>query len=257
MYSIKPGGGDTAKSLNLQKRLSLIQRFVNLQGKKILDCGCGRGQYVLAFIKLGADAWGCEYEESKVVEYKKLNPQYAKRVAKGDIQNIKYNDNSFDIVFVNEVLEHVPSDEVALREISRILKPKGFLFIFSPNRLYPFETHGVYLKKSGRLLAHYVPFIPYIPLHIGNKFFNYWSRNYWPHELRKLINRCGLDIIQIEYVWQTFENISGKQPVFLSILSPILRKLSNFCERLPMVRVFGVSQFIVATKKNMSCGFQS
>jgi hypothetical protein len=42
-----------------------------------------------------------------------------------------------------------------------------------------FETHGVYLKRSGRRVPHYVP------LGIGRIWFRYWARNYWPRVLRR------------------------------------------------------------------------
>lgn len=44
------GGGDTDRPLNKQKRLRLIERQVSLRDAKTLDCGCGTGGYVLAFL---------------------------------------------------------------------------------------------------------------------------------------------------------------------------------------------------------------
>jgi SAM-dependent methyltransferase len=72
---------------------------------------------------------------------------------------------------VNEVLEHVPDDRQALKEVHRILKPSGILFVFSPNRLFPFESHCVRLRRSDRRVPLWVPFIPYIPLRFGVFFF--------------------------------------------------------------------------------------
>jgi len=41
---IKPAGGDTATPLNLSKRLRAIEQYVAIDGKQILDCGCGAGE---------------------------------------------------------------------------------------------------------------------------------------------------------------------------------------------------------------------
>lgn len=45
---------------------------------------------------------------------------------KADIQNLPFEDNSFDVIFCNHVLEHVEDDKKALRELFRIMKPGGW-----------------------------------------------------------------------------------------------------------------------------------
>jgi glycosyltransferase involved in cell wall biosynthesis/SAM-dependent methyltransferase len=246
---IRPAGGDTGTPLNLQKRLALIEkRLGKLAGKRILDCGCGAGEYVSALNRLGADAWGIEFDEKKVLKFKSRNHRLADRVSVGDIQNINFDENSFDVALVNEALEHVPDDERALREVHRILKPGGALVLFSPNRLYPFETHGVFLRRSKKKIPHYLPFIPYLPLRFGKTLFDYWARNYWPGELRRMVIQRGFILAHRDYVWQTFENISGHQPFFIKAFRPLLRKICAAFENVPLLRVFGVSQVIIARK---------
>jgi SAM-dependent methyltransferase len=49
-----------------------------------------------------------------------------------DIQNIKYNDNIFDAIFCTHVLEHIPDDYAAMKELRRVLKPDGVAFINVP-----------------------------------------------------------------------------------------------------------------------------
>ena len=246
--NIIPGGGDTGTSLNLQKRFAFIQNFADVQGKKIIDCGCGTGQYLQALLNLGADAYGIEYANDKVARFKKEHFEIAERIQRGNIEAMDFESESFDLALLNEVLEHVPNDAVALREICRILKPKGILIIFSPNRLYPFESHSVYLKKSNQRLPISVPFIPYIPLSLGQNIFVYNARNYWPFELRQKVRGCGFRIIGTNYLWQTFENISGIQPKFIKFLRPALRKMFDILEKIPVIKIFGVSQVIVAEK---------
>ncbi len=244
---IVPGGGDTATPVNMAKRLALIRSAIDLQRKKVLDCGCGAGEYVAALAAEGADVWGIEHSPEKVAAFRKKH-KHGERVLIGDLQSTGFPDESFDMALMNEVLEHVPDDRAALREAQRILRRGGMLFLFSPNRLYPFETHGVYWKNSGRMLPHYTPFVPYLPLRLGGRFFRYWARNYWPRQMRRLVADSGFKIVRTAYLWQTFENISGKQPAWMRGNSSVLRRISSWMEQIPLIRVLGVSQLIIAEK---------
>jgi ubiquinone/menaquinone biosynthesis C-methylase UbiE len=233
--------------LNLEKRLAVIQRFSEPHGKRLIDCGCGAGEYVLSLERLGVDALGIEYDAEKVRQFRKRHPT-SHRVCVGDLSNAGLMNSSFDVAVLNEVLEHIPDDGAALSEVHRILKDNGTLIVFSPNRRYPFETHGVHLANGSRRLPHYFPFVPYLPLGLGRKLFTYWARNYWPSELRGLVKRAGFTIVATDYVWQTFEAISRNQPALITALAPVLRKTSNLLERVPLIRSFGASQVIVARK---------
>ncbi len=244
---IAVGGGDTDQPLSLRKRLDLIARHVALPGRRVLDCGCGAGAYVLAFLALGADAQGLEYSAEKVAQFQRLG-RHPDRVRQGDLERIPLADQSFDFALLNEVLEHVPNDARAVAEVFRVLKPGGNLAVFSPNRLYPFETHGITLAKSGRVLPPYFPLIPYVPLPLGRRLFRFHARNYFPGELRRLLEGAGFQIVHRTWLWQTFENISGRQPALIRCSRPVLRAVANTCERLPGLRRFGVSQVLIARK---------
>lgn len=250
--NIKPSGGDTGTPINLMKRIKLIQQYDSMQGKVILDCGCGTGQYVSALLTLGVDVYGIECSADKVMAFRQSHPEMAARISIGSIEQMNFADDCFDAILVNEVLEHVTNEARALEEIRRVLKPLGLCFIFSPNRLYPFETHGVTLKIGQKPLPHFFPLIPYVPIKLGNLMFDYRARNYWPHEMRKLLRRHDFAIIHTGYVWQTFENISGHQPSFIVKTRPALRKIALLLEHMPVIRAFGVSQFLVVSKRTGS-----
>lgn len=105
--SIRPSGGDTGKSRNLQKRLGLIQKFLDIDRKKIIDCGCGSGQYVTELLSLGADAYGIEYNFEKIFQVKRDHPEIENLVQIGNIEEMKFEDGTFDVALLNEVLEHI------------------------------------------------------------------------------------------------------------------------------------------------------
>lgn len=246
---IQVAGGDTSTPLNLEKRLHLIRDFGGpIRDKRIIDCGCGAGEYVRALGESGARTFGIEFQRSKLLDSRTEESSRPVTVSAADIQKMPFRDGAFELALVNEVLEHVPDDLRGLREVRRVLKPGGLVIVFSPNRLYPFETHGVYWKRSGQRVPHYVPGIPYVPLGIGRIWFRYWARNYWPWELKRLLVRAGFELLRGSFVWQTFENISGHQPWVVGRTSSFLRLAANALERIPGLRSFGASQMLLARR---------
>jgi len=53
-------------------------------------------------------------------------------MVKMDITNISYEDNSFDVILCNHVLEHIPDDKKAMKELLRVLKPGGWAILLVP-----------------------------------------------------------------------------------------------------------------------------
>jgi SAM-dependent methyltransferase len=248
--TIAVDGGDTAQSLNVHKRVTVVARAVDgLSGKRLLDCGCGAGGYAAAYAALGARVVGIEYNLDK------LRASTARALdgavfAGGDLERLPLADAVADVAVLNEVLEHVPDQGRALSELHRALRPGGQLVVLSPNRFYPFESHGVRLRHNGRRVPVYVPFIPYLPLRLGTHFFDYWARNYWPWELRGLVREAGFDVVRTGYVAQTFEGISGPQPALVRALRPLLRAAVGAAEATPLLRAgFCVSQLVVARRR--------
>ena len=61
-----------------------------------------------------------------------LDPVKAKAMVKMDITDIQFPDNSFDVIYCSHVLEHVPDDRKAMRELARVLKPSGWAMLAVP-----------------------------------------------------------------------------------------------------------------------------
>ena len=70
---------------------------------------------------------------------------------KADICHLPFQDNAFDIIFCNHVLEHIPDDTKAMQELYRVLKPNGFGVFQIPqdlNREKTFEDNSITDKKE-------------------------------------------------------------------------------------------------------------
>ncbi|NNL95813.1 MAG: class I SAM-dependent methyltransferase [Xanthomonadales bacterium] len=245
---IEVDGSDTDAPLNVARRVAIVRQYLPPGDCRLLDCGCGAGGYLMALEEqAGVPGYGLEFEQKKVdtAHARGLHPS---RVIQGDIQAMPYPDSSFDTVLLNEVLEHVPDQQAGLDEIHRVLKPGGHLLVFSPNRGYPFETHGVRRKSSGKSLPFHTPFIPWLPLRIATRWLDFPARNYWPAELRSLLKAHGFEYRHHQFVWQTFENLTGLQPAWMRATRGTLRRLSLVLEKTPLIRRMGISQFVAVQK---------
>lgn len=101
------------------------------KSKKILDGGCGNGQFVYAFHKLGYDAYGVDYAPKTVAKVKELFPEL--QVLIGDVKRMGFADNSLDGYWSIGVIEHFfDGYGEILKEMERVIKPGGFLFLTFP-----------------------------------------------------------------------------------------------------------------------------
>ena len=78
---------------------------------------------------------------------------------KADICDLPFEENSFDCILCNHVLEHIPDDEKAMKELYRILKPKGMAILQIPqdlNRASTFEDDSIIdPKERARIFGQY------------------------------------------------------------------------------------------------------
>jgi 2-polyprenyl-3-methyl-5-hydroxy-6-metoxy-1,4-benzoquinol methylase len=102
---------------------------------KAIDIGAGQGRHSFEMFRRGADVIAFDQSEQDMADVAEMFdammaeghvPSDAKaRAEVGDALRLPYADNSFDVVLMSEILEHIPSDEAAIAEMVRILKPGG------------------------------------------------------------------------------------------------------------------------------------
>jgi SAM-dependent methyltransferase len=219
-----------------ERRVALVLRTVPLAGARVLDAGCGLGLYVRRFAELGAQAHGIDIDPDKVRQARLTLPL----VREGSAEALPYEDGAFDVVFSNEVLEHVQDDALAVREACRVLRPGGHLVIFAPNRGYPFETHGFYWR--GRYHFGNIPLINYLPTRWRNRLCPH-VRAYTRAGLRRLLSGCDGQILVSRCVFAGYDNIVAARPW----LGRLLRRITYALEQTPL-QYLGLSHFVILRK---------
>jgi SAM-dependent methyltransferase len=98
------------------------------RGAPLLDLGCGRGEFLHGFARLGFKATG--FDRSRPAE-----PRFNEPVVEGDYEQggLPFADREFSVVFNKSVLEHVRDISPLLREVHRVLEPNGRLISLVPD----------------------------------------------------------------------------------------------------------------------------
>ncbi|HWC35455.1 MAG TPA: class I SAM-dependent methyltransferase [Mycobacteriales bacterium] len=127
-----------------------FEQFPIHPGDRVLDLGCGGGRHAFELFRRGAEVVACDYSLDELRQVATMFyamtttgevPETASaQVVRGDIVALPFPDGSFDAVIVAEVLEHIPDDERAMAEITRILKPGGRLAVTVP-RWWPEQVN--------------------------------------------------------------------------------------------------------------------
>jgi len=108
-----------------------LEKYVSLKDKKCLDMGCLDGGVSIGIAQQGANVTGVEINKDCLHRAKILNNFYKSNCVfeLRDCLNTNFEDDYFDIVICTDVIEHVASHDSLMREISRILRKQGFLYI--------------------------------------------------------------------------------------------------------------------------------
>jgi 2-polyprenyl-3-methyl-5-hydroxy-6-metoxy-1,4-benzoquinol methylase len=124
---------------------------------RILDVGCGNGNRLVSFQKLGWDAEGQEVDPNAASEARNVS---GVPVHLGPLEEVGFPDASFDVVTGSHVIEHAYDPVSLLKECRRILRPEGILVITTPNG----ESYG-----HGRFRASWRGLEPPRHLHLFSR----------------------------------------------------------------------------------------
>lgn len=180
----------------------------------ILDLCCGDGCFstILGLKNIA----GCDIDGNAIKKAEKKG--IYNELIQADVRNLPFEDNSFYTVFANCALEHVEDIEIALKEVSRVLKPEGVLIMTVPSELlleiFPPKKflERIGFKKLGKkILDNY---------NKKQAHRNIYNFNEW----KNLLNKAGLNPIRHFYLFDVEAY-----------------KIAVFCDWLSTLRIFNIT----------------
>jgi hypothetical protein len=123
-----------------------------------------------------------------------------------------------------------------------VIRPGGHVVVFCPNRLYPFETHGVFLGK--RYVFGNIPLVNYLPDPLRRRLAPH-VRAYTRGGLRRLFAGLPARAVLHTCVWPGFDNLRARS----GLASTVLRRVLYPLESTPL-RNFGLSHFVILERKD-------
>jgi len=111
----------------------LANHRIVIEGKKVLDIGCGGARSSYFFVKRGGSVTGIDYADNVIERNRKIFPEI--NFEKMDACNLGFPDRSFDLVSAFITLQHIPFNKkaLALKEMDRVLKSAGYMIILEVN----------------------------------------------------------------------------------------------------------------------------
>lgn len=223
------------------RRLAMILKW-GLAGRArvehILVDGCGAGMYVRALAPYAEAVSGIDIEAEHLALAARTAP--AAGLALAAAEALPYANASIDLVLSHEVLEHVLDDRQAMAEIVRVLRPGGRAVIFAPNRLYPFETHGIYWRGAYHFGA--IPLVNYLPDAWRNRLAPH-VRAYTAAGLRRLLVGLPVRVVHHSQIFPGYDNVVRRWPT----VGQWLRRATYTLEQSPLC-IWGLSHLLVVEK---------
>jgi len=133
---------------------AMIKAVGDIEGKRLLDIGCGAGTHIIKYQKKGARCFGIDISATMIGLAKKNCPDAEFKV--GTLRRLPYKSNSYDIVTASLSLDYVDDLLSTFKEICRVLK-KGGIFYYSNespinlSREY-YEDDTIIVKGLGKIV---------------------------------------------------------------------------------------------------------
>jgi len=201
--------------------VAVISDFLDtdLSSLSLLEIGCSTGIIDNYLSEYFSQVIGTDIDEQAITfannTFKKDNLKFHI----DDAMNLKFPDNSFDVVICAQIYEHMPDAEQLMSEIYRVLKPSGICYFAAGNRLDIKEHHYnlPFLSVIPRPLGHI-----YLRLAGKGKFYYEKHLSYWG--LKKLVYQFEV----YDYTKKIIENADFFQVSYMLPDGSVKTKMAKF-----------------------------
>jgi 2-polyprenyl-3-methyl-5-hydroxy-6-metoxy-1,4-benzoquinol methylase len=216
-------------------RLKYIRKYT--RNGNLLDIGCGYG-YFLKIASKYFDVLGLELSQD-AVEFVRQNHKL--QIINKDILKAEFDEQSFDVVTLWDVIEHLYDPYSNLVKINKILKKEGIVALRTG------DISSLNAKLAGKHWFFY---------HLINHVY-FFSKD----TIIKMLDKAGFEVLEIYYEEKSFENLHkwttgmGKSIIKISLLSINRlfnnRKLQKYLKTkgAPVVSMFADQMVVIARKR--------
>jgi len=113
-----------------KSRFDVIEKYLNSLKPRFLEVGCGPGCGLREAKRRNWQIYGQDVTD---VFAKEIKDELDIEIYVGELREANFQENFFDVVYLDSVIEHVPLPTKMLKEIRDILKPNGLIYIVTPN----------------------------------------------------------------------------------------------------------------------------
>lgn len=192
-YSEKYKGRSSAAHSFMTRRQRVYEQLEEVKYGKILDIGCGPGVMVDRLTREGHEVFGVDISNDMI---RRCRERFGHRkdchFSVGNVEELNFPEAYFDAVICMGLVEYIDSDEAAINQIKRVLKPGGILIVTLPNGSSPYRLWAkVALNKR---------FLDFIKKSVLRKDMpTLIHREYKEKSYTRLLAGHGLSVLDVVY----------------------------------------------------------
>lgn len=211
---------DRIRRVRAKNTMNKLSKVTSLKNKLLLDVGSGWGEFTYEARRRGAIAYGIEPDPELLdISSTLISGVFVRGVA----EYLPFKDETFDILICYTVLEHVMDVEKSIKEMLRVLKRGGILYLVVPNYMFPYEGH------------YKIWWIPMMPKIIAKLYLKLINR---PNKFIEHINyTTAIGILnelkkyKVKIINLTLNNIMKNynyKPLFIKLIIKLITKLHMY-----------------------------
>jgi ubiquinone/menaquinone biosynthesis C-methylase UbiE len=213
-----------------------------------LDIGCGSGEYIEGLLHRGWNTSGIDLAPEMVKVCAERFRSSLVSLKQGDVESLPFDAGTFDLILCIGVLPYLPSDEQALREIHRVLRPGGYVVINVENMMSASNIDYVLRRslqtmvrkpsreKKESLFSRTSMVSPWVLTHSPT---HYRYRMYNPWRFEDLVRQFGFSRINAMTFGYEFRWIRRLRIAPESLLIGLERFLETSLRRIPLLAYYG------------------